>query len=111
MYLLNVGCQEKGQFVVKKPIRNLKGEWSRLDIIGFIDSLGGVLTEVEKMCGNYIYCLMDERIVGRDDIQILVFFATDTSQKTEHMEQFLNDKKMPFLIADDVPLSPILCRF
>ena len=114
VYLLNVGCWEKGQFVVKKPRRNLKGDWSRLDIIGFIDSLGGVLTEVEKLCGNDIYCLTDERIVGRDEIQrqkILVFFATDTREKSEHIEQFLNDKKMVFLMADDVPFSPIQCKF
>ena len=69
VYLLNVRCREKGHFVVKKPRRNLKGDWSRLDIIGFIDNLGGVLTEVEKLCGNDIYCLTDERIVGRDEIQ------------------------------------------
>ena len=78
-----------------KPRRNLKGAWSRLDILGFISDLKGLLTEAEKMYGNDIYCVTDRRIIGRDQVihqKILVFFATDNAEKSEEMEKFLKEK-------------------
>ena len=106
VYMLSVASREKEEFMVLKPRRNLKGVWSKLDILGFISSMEGVLTEVEKMCGNDIYCVTDQKIVGRDEVvrqKILVFFATDNPEKSEQMHKFLNEKKMVFLMTDDVP--------
>lgn len=106
VYLLIHGCREKGEFIVVKPRRNLKGAWSKMDTLGFINNLGGLLTEAEKMCGNDIYCVTDRRVHGRDEVErqkILVFFATDNVEKTKRMEKFLTEEKMLFVIADDVP--------
>ena len=89
-----------------KPRRNLRGARSRLDILGFISDLKGLLTEAEKMCGNDIYCVTDRRIIGRDEVmhqKILVFFATDNDEKSEQMEKFLKGKNMVYIMADNVP--------
>ena len=95
VYVLSIGNQDKQQFVVMKPRSNLRGAWSRLDILGFISDLKGLLTEAEKLCRNDIYCVTDRRIIGRDEVmrqKILVFFATDNPEKSEQMEKFLKEK-------------------
>ena len=89
-----------------KPRRNLRGAWSRLDILGFISDLKGLLTQAEKMCGNDIYCVTDRRITRRDEVmcqKILVFFAADNDEKSDQMEKFLKGKNMAYIMADDVP--------
>ena len=106
VYVLSAGNHEKAEFMVMKPRRNLKGDWSRLDILGFISDFDGLLTQVEEMCGNDIYCVTDKKVVARDEVmrqKILVFFATDNAEKSEKMEKFLKEKKMVFIMADDVP--------
>ena len=50
MYLLTLGDIAKKEFFVRKPWRNLKGFWSKLDIIGVVDNFGGLLSEVCKFC-------------------------------------------------------------
>ena len=42
MYLLTRGDIAKKEFFVGKPQRNLKGFWSKMDMIGVIDDLGGL---------------------------------------------------------------------
>ena len=111
VYALSIRNRDKQQFVVMKPRRNLRRAWSRLDILGFIGDLKGLLTEDEKMCGNYIYCVTDRRIIGRDEVtcqKIFMFSATDNAEKTEQMEKFLKGKNMAFIIADDVPFRDYL---
>ena len=106
VYVLSPGSREKGEFMVMKPRRDLKGAWSKLDILGFIGDFDGLLTEVEKMCGNDIYCVTDKKVVGRDEVmrqKVLVFFATDNPEKSEKMEKVLKEKKMVYIMADDVP--------
>ena len=52
VYMLTHGeDMAKKEFFVRKPGRNLKGFWSKLDIIGVIDDFGGLLSEVYKFCG------------------------------------------------------------
>ena len=48
VYIITCGCTEKKEFILRKPRRNLQGEWSKCDILDFIDDLGGILTEAEK---------------------------------------------------------------
>ena len=43
----------------RKPRRNLKVFWSKMDMIGVIDDLGGLLSEVYKFCGDDIFCVTD----------------------------------------------------
>ena len=86
--------------------KEFEGAWSRLDILGFIGDLKGLLTEAEKMCGNDIYCVTDRIIIGIDEVmrqKILVIFATDNAEKSEQMEKFLKGKNMAYIMADDVP--------
>ena len=108
VYLLTEGDVEKKQFIVRKPRRNLQGFWSKCDVIGFIDDLGGLLCEVHKFCGNDIYCVTDKRVLGRDFVErqkIFAFFASDSVEKTKTMEKFLNEHNFLFLMADDVPFT------
>ena len=49
VYLLMEGDVAKKQFIVRKPCRNLQGFWSKCDMVGFIDNLGGLLSEVHKI--------------------------------------------------------------
>ena len=57
MYMLTRGeDMAKERILVRKPQRNLKGFWSKLDIIGVIDDFGGMLSEVYKFCRDNI-CL------------------------------------------------------
>ena len=51
MHMLTQGNMAKKEFFVKKQRRNLKGFWSKLDIIGVIDDFGRLLSEVYKFCG------------------------------------------------------------
>ena len=67
VYMLTYGEHiEKKEFFVRKPRRNLKGFWSKLDIIGVIDDFGGLLSEVYKFCGDNIYCVTDPRVAEED---------------------------------------------
>ena len=52
MYLLAEGAYKKKQFIIRKPQKNLQGFWSKCDMIGFIDDLRGLLSEVQKFCEN-----------------------------------------------------------
>ena len=108
VYLLTEGDIRKKEFIVRKPRRNLQGFWSKCDVIGFIDDLGGLLCEVHKLCGNDIYCVTDKRVLGRDFVErqkIFAFFASDSAEKTKTMEKFLNEHNFLFLMADDVPFT------
>ena len=108
VYLLMEGDVTKKQFIVRKPRRNLQGFWSKCDVVGFIDDLGGLLSEVHKFCGNDIYCVTDQRVLGRDFEErqkIFAFFTSDSAEKTQQMEKFLNEHNFLFLMADDVPFT------
>ena len=106
VYLLTDGDVEKKEFIVRKPRRNLQGSWSKMDIVGVIDDLGGLLPEVQKFCGNDIFFVTDTRVPEEDLVngqKIFVFFALGTHEKTIEMENFLNKNDFLFLMADDVP--------
>ena len=108
VYLLMEGDVAKKQFIVRKPHRNLQGFWSKCDVVGFIDDLGGLLSEVYKFCGNDIYCVTDQRVLGRDfeeQQKIFAFFISDSAEKMQQMEKFLNEHNFLFLMADDVPFT------
>ena len=62
VYLLTQGDIAEKEFFVTKPQRNLKGFWSKMDMIGVIDNLGGLLSEVCKFCGDDIFCVTDPRV-------------------------------------------------
>ena len=67
VYMLTRGeDMAKKEFFVRKPHRNLKGFWSKLDIIGIINDFGGLLSEVYKFCGDNIYCVTDLRVPEED---------------------------------------------
>ena len=77
---------EKKEFFVRKPRRNLKGFWSKMDMIGVIDNLKGLLSEVCKFCGDDIYCVTDPRVLEEDVAKgqnIFVYFALGTPEKNE----------------------------
>ena len=97
---------EKKEFFVRKPRRNLKGFWSKLDIIGVIDDFGGLLSEVYKFCGDDIYCVTDPRVPEEDSVKeqnIFVYFPLGTPRKCERMEEFLKENNFLFLMSNDVP--------
>ena len=108
VYLLTDGDVEKKEFIVRKPRRNLQCEWSKLDMVGVIDDLGGLLCEVKKYCGDDIFLVTDSRVLKEDMVngqKIFVFFALDTREKTLEMEKFLNKHNFLFLMTDDVPFT------
>ena len=97
---------EKKEFFVRKPRRNLKGFWSKLDIISVIDDFGGLLSEVYKFCGDNIYCVTDPRVAEEDLIQgqnVFVYFPLGTPRKSEQMEKFLKENNFLFLMSNHVP--------
>ena len=83
-------CKE--EFFVRKLRRNLKGFCFKMEMIGMIADLGGLLSEVCKFCGNDISCVTDPR-VPEEDLEkgqnIFVYFALGTPEKGEQMEKFL----------------------
>ena len=96
----------KKEFFVRKPRRNLKGFWSKFDIIGVIDDFGGLLSEVYKFCGDNIYCVTDPRVPEEDLVQgqsVFVYFPLGTPGKSEQMEKFLKENNFLFLMSNDVP--------
>ena len=106
VYMLTHGeDMAKKEFFVRKPRRNLKGFWSKLDIIGVIDDFGGLLSEVYKFCGDNIYCVTDPRVAEEDLIQgqnVFVYFPLGTPRKSERMEEFLKENNFLFLMSNDV---------
>ena len=106
VYMLTQGDIAKKEFFVRKPRRNLKGFWSKLDIIGVIDDFGGLLSEVYKFCGDNIYCVTDPRVPEEDLVQgqnVFVYFPLGTPAKSERMEKFLKENNFLFLMSNDVP--------
>ena len=78
VYLITNSSQNREEFMVRKPRRDLRGEWSKCDILTFIDNLGGVLTEVEKVCGNDVYAVTQqkEKVNGVWKQKIYGFFCS-----------------------------------
>ena len=106
MYLLTQGDIAKKQFFVRKPPRNLKGFWSKLDIIGVIDDFGGLLSEVCKFSRDNIYCVTDPRVPEEDSVKeqnIFVYFPLGTRERSEWIEKFLKEDNFLFLMSNDVP--------
>ena len=107
-YLLMEGDVAKKQFIVRKPCRNLQGFCSKCNMVGFIDDLGGLLSEVHKLCGNDIYCVTNQRVLGRDlwnNRKYLLFSHQIVLKKLQQREKFLNEHNFLFLMADDVPFT------
>ena len=108
VYLLTRGDMAKKEFFIRKTQRNLKGFWSKLDIIGVIDEFGGLLSEVCKFCGDNIYCVTDPRVPAEDLVKgqnIFVYFPLGTPGKSEWMEKFLKENNFLFLMSNDVPFT------
>ena len=104
VYMLTQGeDMAKKEFFVRKPQRNLKGFWSKLDIIGVIDDFGGLLSEVYKFCEDNIYCVTDPRVPEEDSIEGQNVFPLGTLRKSERMEKFLKENNFLFLMSSDVP--------
>ena len=79
-----------------------------MDLIGVIDDLEGLLSEVHKLCGDDIFCMTDPKVTEQDLIEgqkIFVFFALVTPKKSEQMENFLEKNDFLFLMADAVPFT------
>ena len=77
-------------------------------MIGVIDDLGGLLSEVQKFCDNDIFLVINSRVPEEDLVngqKIFVFFGLDTREKTIEMENFLNKNNFLFLMAHDVPFT------
>ena len=103
--MLTQGDIAKKEFFVRKPQRNLKGFWSKLDIIGVIDDFGGLLSEVCKFCGDNIYCVTDPRVPEEDLVKgqnIFVYFPLGTPERSERIEKFLKENNFLFLMSNDV---------
>ena len=57
-----------------------------MDMIGVIDDLGGLLSEVYKFCGNDIFCVTDPRVPEEDLVKgqnVFVYFPLGTQEKSE----------------------------
>ena len=101
VYMLTQGDIAKKEFFVRKPRRNLKGFWSKLDIIGVIDYFGGLLSEVSKLCGDNIYCVTDPRVPEEDSVKeqnTFVYFPLGTPERSERMEKFQKENNFLFLM-------------
>ena len=76
-----------------------------MDMIGVIDDLGGLLSEICKFCGDEIFCVTDPRVPEEDLVKgqnIFVYFALGTPEKSELMEKFLKENNFLFLMSNDV---------
>ena len=77
-----------------------------MDMIGVIDDLKGLLSEVCRFCGDDIFCVTDPRVPEEDLAKgqnIFVYFALGTREKSERMEKFLKENNFLFLMSNDVP--------
>ena len=80
VYVITPSCSLKQEFLVRKPRVNLKGIWSKFNIIATIDNFGGLLTEVEKICGNDIFTVTQDKVIDPDGVErqkIYVFWLWD----------------------------------
>ena len=108
VYLITPSCSLKQEFLVRKPRVNLKGIWSKCNIITMIDNFGGLLTEVEKICGNDIFAVTQDKVIDPDEVErqkIYVFFAVGHQEDANKIESYLNENNYTFIMADDVPFG------
>ena len=71
-----------------------------------IDNFRGLLTEVEKVCGNDIFAVTQDKVRDLDGVlrqKIYVFFAMESHDDADKIESYLNENNYTFIIADDVP--------
>ena len=64
------------------------------------------LTEVEKVCGNDIFAVMQDKVRDPDGVlrqKIYVFFAMESHDDADEIERYLNENNYTFIMADDVP--------
>ena len=47
----------------------MKGFLSKMDLIGVIDDLGGLLSEVHKFCRDEVFCVTDLRVPEQDIVK------------------------------------------
>ena len=88
--------------------RAFQFEWYKMDRVGVIDDLGGLLCEVKNYCGDDIFLVIDSRVLKEDMVngqKIFVLFALDSCKKTLEMEKFLNKHDFLFLMTDDEQLT------
>ena len=94
---------------MRKPRVNLKGIWSKCDIIATIDNFGGLLTEVEKICGKNIFPVTQDIVIeldGAERQKIYVFLpAMGHREDANKIENYLNENNYAFIMADDVPFG------
>ena len=80
VYLLTDGDVEKKTIYCKKKHKEIyqQFEWYKMDRVGVIYDLGGLLCEVKKYCGDDIFLVTDSRVLKEDMVngqKIFVFFA------------------------------------
>ena len=108
VYLITPSCSLKQEFLVRKPQVNLKGIWSKCNIIATIDNFGGLLTEVEKICRNDIFAVTQDKVIDPDGVErqkIHVFFVVGHQEDANKIESYLNENNYTFIMADDVPFG------
>ena len=73
-----------------------------------LDHLGGIVTEVSKICGSDIFAVTQDKVIDPDGVRrqkIYVFFAVKTCHDANKIESYLNENNYTFIMADDVPFS------
>ena len=89
VYMLTQGDVAKKEFFVRKPRRNLRGFWSKLDIIGVIDDFGGLLSEVSKFCGDNICCDMGQNdTIGKIELNPSIVLSSDNTNCKNDIQLF-----------------------
>ena len=108
VYLITPSCSLKQDFLLRKLQVNLKGIWSKCDIITMVDNLRGLLTEVSKICRNDIFVVTQDKVIDPDGVlrqKIYMFFAMETRDDANKIESYLNENNYTFIMADDVPFG------
>ena len=73
-----------------------------------LDNLGGLLTEVLKICGNDIFAVTQDKVIDPDGVhrqKIYMFFAVETHHNANKIESYLNENNYTFIMADYVPFG------
>ena len=105
LYIVGSSGNDNGVFCVYRPRRNGVREWSRADLIGYIDDYGHLLNFI-NLQAKFINLKTDEKIVidGEVKQKVFIFFPSHMAMEAAVMCMYLKHHDYRYTVTDSVPI-------
>ena len=104
LYIVDSSGNNDGVSCVFRPRRNTLGEWSRADLIGYIDDYGELLNFIH-LRANFINLKTDKKITVDGEVKqkVFIFFPSNTPMETAVTCLYLKHHDHRYSVTDCVP--------